>query len=282
MPKNFNWDWQIKPESSWIGVSWKELYSYKDLLFSLTRKDFLGSYQQTLLGPFWVFFQPILTVLTYVLVFNRVIGIKTGVIPPLLFNLTGIVLWNFFSEVFFSTSRTFTDNAHIFEKVYFPRIIVAFSALWLQVILFFFQFILLAMVYAYYLYAGNVGFNLLRMLIIFPVLAITGGIGFGAGLIFSVLTAKYRDLLSLLNLLIRLLMFLCPIFYSLEMVPPKVRWLVQINPLSVQFEAFRYAFIGKGSFTELQFIYGGVFMIILVYCAVLVFNKWGDRLMDYL
>jgi lipopolysaccharide transport system permease protein len=282
MPKNLNWDWQIKPESSWIGVSWKELYSYKDLLFSLTRKDFLGSYQQTLLGPFWVFFQPILTVLTYVLVFNRVIGIKTGVIPPLLFNLTGIVLWNFFSEVFFSTSRTFTDNAHIFEKVYFPRIIVAFSALWLQVLLFFFQFILLAMVYAYYLYAGNVGFNLLRMLIIFPVLAITGGIGFGAGLIFSVLTAKYRDLLSLLNLLIRLLMFLCPIFYSLEMVPAKVRWLVQINPLSVQFEAFRYAFIGKGSFTELQFIYGGVFMIILVYCAVLVFNKWGDRLMDYL
>ncbi|HEY4193960.1 MAG TPA: ABC transporter permease [Mucilaginibacter sp.] len=282
MPKVANWDWEIKPESSWRGLGIKELFGYRDLLISLTRKEFLASYQQTLLGPFWVFFQPIFTVLTYVLVFNKVIGIKTGDVPPLLFNLTGILLWNFFSEVFFSISRTFTENAHIFEKVYFPRIIVAFSSLWLQFILFGFQFLLLLGFYLYYLISGNVVFNLGHIFLIFPVLIITGGIGFGAGLVFSVLTAKYRDLLSLLQLLIRLLMFLCPIFYSLEMVPKKVRWLVQINPLSAQFEAFRYAFISKGSFTELQFLYGGVFMVILVYVSVLIFNKWGDELMDYI
>ena len=277
-----NWEWEIKPETSWRNISFVELYSYKDLLLQLTRKDFLGLYQQTLLGPFWVLLQPLLTVLTFVVVFNNVIGIPTGGVPPFLFNLIGITLWNLFSEIFLQTSKTFIQNAEIFSKVYFPRIIVALSTLWLQLLLFGIQLLLLIAVYLYYFFTGQVDFNAVQGLLIFPLIAITAGIGFGGGLIFSVLTAKYRDLLSLIQVLIRLLMFICPVFYTLSMVPQKFLWLVNINPLSALFEYFRFAFLGVGSINEIQLLYSIGFMVVIVFFGIMLFNKMSYKLIDIL
>lgn len=276
------WDWEIKPETSWWDMNLKELYSYKDLLFQLARKDFLGLYQQTLIGPFWALLQPLLTVLTYVLVFNKIIGVSTSGVPPFLFNMIGITLWNLFSEVFLQTSTTFSKNAAIFSKVYFPRIITALSTLYLQLLLFSVQLLLLIVVYIYYLWIGQVSFSLLHILLILPVIVITAGTGFGGGLIFSVLTAKYRDLLSLIQLIIRLFMFVCPVFYSLVVVPEKVKWLVELNPLTSAFEHFRFAFIGVGTVNELQLLYSAGFMIIIVFVGITLFNKMGDKLMDVL
>jgi lipopolysaccharide transport system permease protein len=278
--KRTDWEWEIKPETSWFGISFKEVYAYKDLLSGLTRKEFLGLYHQTLLGPFWALLQPLLTVLTFVLVFNTVIGISTGGVPPFLYNLIGVTLWTLFSEVFLNVSKTFTQNAQVFSKVYFPRIIVALSNLWLQFILYGIQLILLAVVFLCYLVWGQIHVNPINMLLILPATIITAGIAFGGGLIFSVLTAKYRDLLAIVQLIVRLLMFLCPIFYSLAMVPKKVKWLVELNPLSAQFEVFRFAFTGKGGVTEMQFLYSLVFMVVLVIGGVLLFNKMSDKLMD--
>jgi lipopolysaccharide transport system permease protein len=280
MSEQPHWDWEIKTESSWFGVSLKELYSYKDLLLSLTRKEFLGSYQQTLLGPFWVLLQPLLTVLIYVLVFNKVIGISTGKTPPMLFNLIGITLWTLFSEIFLNTAKTFTQNAEVFGKIYFPRIIVALSGLWLQIILFGVQMLFLFGVYLFFVLTGHVNLTLSHIWAIVPVIITTAGIGFGAGLIFSILTAKYRDLMALIQLIIRLLMFVCPIFFTISMVPARVRWLVDLNPLSVQFELFRYAFISQGSVTAIQVLYSTGFMCALVFFGILLFNKMSDKLMD--
>lgn len=279
---NENWEWEIRPETSWWSINAVELYSYKDLILQLTRKDFLGLYQQTLLGPFWALLQPLLTVITYVVVFNKVIGIPTGEAPPFLFNLIGITLWNLFAEIFIQTSKTFSQNAEIFSKVYFPRIIVAISTLWLQIILFGIQLLLLIAVYIFFLFNGQVNFNASQGLLIFPVIAITAGIGFGGGLIFSVLTAKYRDLLSLIQVLIRLLMFMCPVFYTLSMVPEKIQWLANINPLSSLFEYFRFAFIGTGSVHELQLLYSLGFMVLIVFFGIIFFNKMSDKLIDIL
>tara|TARA_R110000851_G_scaffold232822_1_gene385405 strand:+ start:41 stop:907 length:867 start_codon:yes stop_codon:yes gene_type:complete len=277
-----NWEWEIKPETSWRNISLVELYSYKDLLLQLTRKEFLGLYQQTLLGPFWVLLQPLLTVLTYVVVFNKVIGIPTGGVHPFLFNLIGITLWNLFSEIFLQTSKTFIQNAEIFSKVYFPRIIVALSTLWLQLLLFGIQLLLLVATYLFFFLNGQVDFNPGQGLLIFPVIAVTAGIGFGGGLIFSVLTAKYRDLLSLIQVVIRLLMFVCPVFYTLNMVPQKLQWLVNINPLSVLFEYFRFAFLGIGSVNEIQLLYSIGFMLVILFFGILLFNKMSDKLIDIL
>jgi len=277
-----NWEWEIKPKTSWWNLSLVELYSYKDLILQLARKDFLGQYQQTLLGPFWALLQPLLSVLVYVFVFNNVIGISTGDAPPFLFNLIGITLWNLFSEIFLQTSKTFSQNGDIFSKVYFPRIIVAISSLWLQLQLFSVNLLLLFVTYIFCLIMGTVNFNLGHIVLIFPIIIITSGIGFGGGLILSVLTAKYRDLMSLMQLLIRLLMFVCPLFYTLSMVPENVKWLVIINPLSSLFEYFRFAFLGTGSLDILLLSYSTAFMVIIVCFGIMLFNKMSDKLIDIL
>ncbi|WP_372756552.1 ABC transporter permease [Mariniflexile sp.] len=281
-PETLNWEWEIRPETSWWNINLKELYAYKDLILQLARKEFLGLYQQTLLGPFWALLQPLLTVLIYVLVFNNVIGISTGNVPPFLFNLIGITLWNLFSEVFLQTSKTFSLNAEIFSKVYFPRVVVAISTLWLQLLLFAVQLILLFATYLFLVLQGNLNFNIANILLIFPIIIITTGIGFGGGLIFSVLTAKYRDLSALINLLIRLLMFVCPIFYTMSMVPENMQWFVIINPLSSLFEYFRYAFLGTGTLNIFLLSYSTIFMITIVAFGIMLFNKMSDKLIDIL
>ncbi|MEO6327688.1 MAG: ABC transporter permease [Ginsengibacter sp.] len=274
------WDWEIKPETTWLGTGFKELLTYKDLLLRLVRKEFLTSYQQTLLGPFWVLLQPILTVITYVLVFNKVIGIPTDGVPPILFYIIGITLWNLFSELFLNTSSTFQQNLAVFSKVYFPRILSPLSMLLMSGIRFLIQLLLLLIVLLYCYATNKVQLNLSHVYLVIPVIIITAGTGFGAGLIFSVLTVKYKDLNNLIQLFIRLFMFVCPIFYSLSMISEKRRWLINLNPLSSQFEFFRYALLGKGQISVAQFVYSGSFMIILVIAGVLIFNKITDKLMD--
>jgi len=278
--KEPQFDWEITSKTSWLGASFKELISYKDLLLRLVRKDILMQHQQTLLGPLWVLLQPLLAVFTYVLVFNKVLQIPTAGIPPLLYYLSGITLWNLFSEILLGTANTFTKNAHVFEKVYFPRIIVPFSAMLLNYFQFLIQLIFLIIAVAYYYFTGQVNVTFFNLFLCVPVIIIISGIGLGAGLIFSVLTAKYRDLSAFLPIVVRLLMFLCPVFYSLSHVPQSVRWVIDLNPLSAQFKMFRFALVGIGDFTILQFFYGAATMLLLMTAGLLLFNKKGDGLID--
>lgn len=279
MRKNSFWEWEITKKTPWFGAGFKELYSFRDLLIRLVRKEFLMYYQQTLLGPLWMVIQPILTVLTYVLIFDKVIGLETEGVPPFLFYLTGITLWSLFSDIFLGTSGTFSQNAHIFSKVYFPRIIAPIAILLLHLLRFLIQFILFIIVLAYYYFTGKYQPDG-NWLLSIPVIIMTAGVAFGAGLMFSVFTAMYRDLMNLQQLLVRLLMFLCPIFYSLAMVPGDKKWLVSLNPLSSFFEVFRYAFIGKGTVSMHELTYSVIWMVVLVTVGVLLFNKRGDKLMD--
>jgi lipopolysaccharide transport system permease protein len=282
LEKKIHWDWEIKPETKWLGVSFKELYAYKDLLFRLVRKEFLTSYQQTLLGPFWVVLQPLLAVMIYVLVFGKVIGVPTEGIPPFLYYLTGITLWNLFSDIFLGTSTTFAGSAHLFSKVYFPRIIVPLSIMLLHSLRFLIQLLLLVCFVIYYYFIGSIELPGINILFAIPVIITTAGIALGGGLVCSVLTAKYRDLVPILQLVVRLLMFVCPIFYSYAIVPGKMQWVVMLNPLSSQFEFFRYAFLEKGHLSGMEFLYSFIFMVLLICSGVLLFNKIGDKLIDVL
>ena len=279
MRKNSFWEWEITKKTPWFGADFNELYSFRDLLFRLVRKEFLMYYQQTLLGPLWMVIQPILTVFTYVLIFDKVIGLETQGVPPFLFYLTGITLWSLFSDIFLGTSGTFSQNAHIFSKVYFPRIIAPIAIFLLHLLRFLIQLLLLIIVLAWYHFTGRYQPDG-NWLLSIPVIMMTAGTAFGAGLIFSVFSARYRDLMNLQQLLVRLLMFLCPIFYALAMVPSDKKWLVTLNPLSSFFEVFRYAFIGKGTMSLNELTYSGIWMIALVTVGILLFNKRGDQLMD--
>ena len=273
-------EWEIKPETTWLGSSLKELFLYKDLLLRMVRKDFLSSYQQTLLGPLWIIINPLLTVLTYVLIFSRVLSLSTEGIPAFVFYLSGITLWNLFSELLLGTSYVFSQNIDIFSKVYFPRLIAPLSTLLLNLYRFGIQFIIFLIVLIYTYSSGQAVFNIRYVFLAIPIVIITAGMGFGAGLIFSVITIKYKDVLNLLNVLVRLLMFVCPIFFTLSAIPEKIKWFAKINPLSSLFEIFRFAFFGVGHIGIFSFLYSLLCMFFLMITGILLFNKWGDKLID--
>ncbi|HYC30365.1 MAG TPA: ABC transporter permease [Chitinophagaceae bacterium] len=274
-----NWEWEIRPRSKWLELNVQELLSYKDLLFRLVRRDFLMLYQQTLLGPAWIILQPVLTVLTYILVFNRWLGIPTNGVPAFLFYLTGITLWNLFSDIFTGTASIFISNANIFSKVYFPRLIVPLSTTLLHLMRLGIQLLLLIAVIFYFHFTQGFPLHAGTWLIALLPMLMAAGMGLAWGLLFSVLTARYRDLMNLLHLLVRLLMIVCPIFFSISYIQ-QYRWLVNLNPLSSLFELFRYAFIGAGTFTAAQLVYSAGVMLILLAGGIILFNKKADALLD--
>lgn len=272
--------WEIKARSYWFDFNFAELYSYRDLLFRLVRKEFISSYQQTLLGPLWVVLQPLISVLTYVIVFDQIIGLSTQGVPSFIYYLSGITLWNLFSETFLSVAYTFAQNGAIFSKVYFPRLISPLAMLLVNFTKFLIQFSLLIIVSIYYAIWRDVNFDISRVYYCIPAVLLSGGIAFGSGLIFAVITTKYKDLFGLLQLLIRLLMFISPVLYSVALVPSKVKAIVDFNPLTSQFEMFRYGFFGIGEFSSLQVGYSVLVFIIATVGGVILFNKAGDKLMD--
>ncbi len=279
--KKEHWEWEFGSNTTWWGWSVRELWAYRNLLKRLVRRDFLLNYQQTVLGPVWILFQPILTLVTYVLVFDKLVGISTGSIPPVLFYLAGIVLWNLFNDSFIGTAFTFRENAQIFSKVYFPRLVVPLSVMSTHFIRFLLQFMLLLIVMVWYWVVEDVPVAINAWIMLLPfALLIIGSVGLSLGLIFSVLTAKYRDLVNLVHLGVRLLMFLTPVIYPLAIIPNDIRWLVVLNPISPLFEMFRFALFGDGTFTVLQLLYSVVFAIILMFVSFMAFNKQGDKLID--
>jgi len=275
------WDWNISAKTSFWSWGIDEIWSYRHLLFSLVRRDFLLNYQQTILGPLWILFQPLLTLVTYVLVFGKLVRLDIGNVPPTLFYFSGIVLWNFFSDSFGGTSNTFRDNAHIFSKVYFPRFIMPVSVISTHFLRFVVQLLLFIFLIAYYVLFRGFAVSYNWWLLAFPFSIIfIGIIGLGLGLLFSVLTAKYRDIGNLVGVAIRLLMFVTPVIYPLATVPERVRWIVQINPLTPLFELFRLSLLGEGIVSVSQLLYSVLFMVVVFFGAILVFNKQGDKLID--
>jgi len=272
--------WEIGPTTN--GLELKELLSYRHLLFRLVRKDFLINYQQTLLGPLWILFQPLLTLVTYVFVFNKIIGVSIeGKLPPVLFYFSGIIIWNFFNESFSATSRTFRDNIHVFSKVYFPRLIVPFAAIATQFLRFLIQLALFVIILLYFmLFKGfNITFNI--YLIAFPfVIFIVGMISLSMGLIFSIVTAKYRDLSNFVDIFLRVLLFITPVIYPISAVKENIRWVVQLNPLTPLFELFRLGLLGEGTVSTSQLLYSIIFTVVSLITAVILFNKQGNRLID--
>jgi lipopolysaccharide transport system permease protein len=279
--KGIKWDWEIKPESSWFGGSVKEVWAYRHLLLRLIRRDFLTNYQQTLLGPLWIVFQPLLTMFMYVLIFDRAIKLSHDGLPSFPFYLAGIIVWNLFAECFTTISSTFSQNAALFGKVYFPRIIMPLSVVAMNLVRFGIQFIIFMIILIYYILINDLGIFPLRWLYALPLILIcVSGIGFGAGLFFSILTAKYRDLTNIIHLVMRLLMFATPVFYPISMFNKDYQWIISINPIAPMIEFFRFAFLGQGTFTETQLLYSFSITILVVFFGVLLYNKMSGKLLD--
>lgn len=275
------WDWEISNRNSWRSWSFHALWAYRHLLFRFVKRDFLVNYQQTLLGPLWVVLQPVLTLVVYVLVFGKWMGVPTGSLPPVLFFLCGILLWGLFSDLFTGSAFIFTYYSSLYNKVYFPRLIIPFSIAGTHLLRFLIQVVLLVSVFLFYAWFRGFNFVPRFWLLLLPiVILLTALFGLALGLVFCILTARYRDLSNIVHLGIRLFMFVTPVIYPVSLVPAGIRWLANINPLSPLFEVFRYTLLGQGQFTTGQLIYSTLFITILFLLSLVWFNKQAARLID--
>jgi ABC transporter, permease protein len=271
----------IKPKGKLFEIDFKEIWRYRDLLVMFIKRDIVTQYKQTILGPTWYFIQPALTTIMYMVVFGGIAGISTDGLPQPLFYLAGIVLWQYFSECLNKTSATFTQNQHIFGKVYFPRLISPLSNVLSNLVRMSIQFLLFLIVYVYYVAVGvDVMPNAYALLL--PLLIVMlAGLSLGFGIIISSMTTKYRDLTILFTFIVQLWMYATPVIYPLSTISnDKIRMLMGINPLTSIFEAFKYGMLGVGQFSWGGLGYSFGFMVVLLLVGVVVFNKVQRSFMD--
>lgn len=270
----------IKPKNSLLEINLNEIWQYRDLLFMFVKRNIITQYKQTILGPTWFFIQPALTTLMYMIVFGGIAKIPTDGLPQPMFYLAGIVCWQYFADCLTKTSNTFIDNRGIFGKVYFPRLIVPLATVISNLVRMLIQFLLFIAVYIYYIVVGvKVAPNLYILLV--PLLIIMlAGLSLGFGIIISSLTTKYRDLTILFNFIVQLWMYATPIIYPLSTMPPNRQWIMALNPVTSIIETFKYGTMGVGTFNWAHLSYSFVFMSVLLFVGIVVFNKVQRSFMD--
>ena len=277
-----HWDLEIKPKASLFHLNLKEVWSYRDLMFLFVRRDFVAQYKQTILGPLWHIIQPILTTIMFLLVFGKIANIPTDGIEPILFYMSGITIWNYFATCLTATSNTFVANAHIFGKVFFPRLVLPLSIVISNMVKFVIQMGILLLAMFWFAVFKEVPIMFGWQWLLIPVLMLLmAGIGLGTGIIISSLTTKYRDFTILISFAVQLLMYATPVAYPLSYLQnksfaPLIKW----NPLSSVVEGFRYALFHTGSFEIASLAYSAGFMVVVLLLGIVYFNRVERSFMD--
>jgi len=274
------WDLVIESKSSLFELKLNSLAHYLDLLVLFVKRDITVTYKQTILGPLWFFIQPILTTIIFTFVFGKIANISTDGIPQPLFYMCGIVIWNFFADCFNKTSNTFTQNASIFGKVYFPRLISPLSIVISNLLKFLIQFSLFIFLYVFYGLNGSFMHVNLSILLLPLLIFIMATLGLGLGVIFSSLTTKYKDLTFLIQFGVQLLMYATPVIYPLSSISEKYKTLILLNPISSVVETFKYIFFNKGEISLLWLIYSLIITLVIFFLGIIVFNKTEQTFMD--
>lgn len=278
-----DWLFEITPKNKFFSLNLKEVWQYRDLLLLFVKRDVVTVYKQTVLGPLWYLIQPLFTSVTFTIIFNTVAGIHTGSVPPFLFNLAGITVWNYFTACLGGTSDTFKANANIFGKVYFPRIITPLSVVISNLIKFGIQFFIFVAFYLFF-YLKGASLDLTVFVLFFPLLiALMGILGLGLGMLISSMVTKYRDLSYLIGFGVQLLMYLSAVMYPMALIKAKMpdyAWLVQYNPLAYIIETARFMLLGVGTVSIWGLVYTVGITVLVFFLGLLVFNKTEKSFID--
>ena len=275
-----DWNLVIKGHSSLFDLKFSDVWRYRDLLWMFVKRDFVSFYKQTVLGPLWFFIQPLFTTIVFTFVFGNLAKISTDGLPQQLFYLSGITAWNYFSDCLTKTSTVFRDNASIFGKVYFPRLIMPLSIIVSNLVRFLVQLLLLIIMMLYFGFQGA-NFHVTYAILFFPFLVVLMALlGLGLGLIITAMTTKYRDLTFLVAFGVQLLMYGTTVIFPLSAAPAKYKSIIELNPMTGIIEAFRYAFLGKGEFSVWSISYSFLVTIIVLFVGVIIFNKTEKNFVD--
>lgn len=276
------WTAVITAEHKLLHIPWREIWDYRELIMRLVHRDFVSRYKQTILGSAWFVIQPLFTSLMFTLVFNKIARISTGEIPPILFFLAGTVCWRYFQDCVTNTASTFISNNSLFDKVYFPRLVVPFSQLIVNLIGFGMQMVLFLGFYVFYFLQGaeiHMGWRI----VVLPVLLLQmAALGLGVGCIVSAITTRFRDLQVMLAFFMQLWMYASCVVYPLSLVPESIRWIYALNPMVFVIEAFRFAFMGHGTVYLWQIVASLIVSLALVFVGLVMFNKTQRSCVDIL
>lgn len=283
MNENSNeyWTTVIEPADRPLDLGLRAVWQKRYLLWLFVKRDITVQFKQTIFGFAWYFLSPLMSTLIYVIVFGRIAGIPTDGIPQPLFYLAGICLWGYYEKCLTKVNETFTKNADLFGKVYFPRLISPLSVTVSQLLTFSIQLGLFLIVYAVYAVMGvNAAPN--WCLLLFPVFALLiAGQALGLGLLFASLTTKYRDLRNFFTVFVQLWMYATPVVYPMSVITnPTLHTVMQLNPLTPIFEAFKFGALGVGEFSWLWLSYSALFTLLLLIVGILLFNKKQKRFID--
>jgi lipopolysaccharide transport system permease protein len=280
--KEQGWTTEICPKDNLLSVDFKEIWRYRDLMMLFVKRNIITQYKQTILGPLWYVIQPLMTTIMYMVVFGGITKISTDGLPQPLFYLAGISFWQYFSDCLTKTSNTFVNNASIFGKVYFPRLVTPLSDVISNLARFGIQFGLFLVVYAYYALFTDVQIHTNWYALMFPVLVLMlAGLALGFGILFSSMTTKYRDLQLLLGFFVSLWMYATPVIYPLSTINNEtLRLVMQLNPLTGIVEFFKYGMLGVGNHEWWMLGYSFGFMVVLLAIGIVVFNKVQKSFMD--
>ena len=275
------WDLVIQPQKSLFHINYREIWKYKDLILLFVRRDLIAIYKQTILGPLWHIIQPLLTTITFTIIFGRIAKLSTDGLPQVLFYMAGVVTWTYFGESLKKTSGTFIANAGIFGKVYFPRLVMPISVVISNLISFTiqFSFFLCFLAYFYFFTDSQVHPNLFVFLLPF-LIVIMAFLGLGFGIIISSMTTKYRDLAFVVGFGVQLFMYASPVIYPLSSVSGKLRYIILANPMTSVIETVRYAFLGVGEYNPLYILYSLSFTIVILFLGILMFNRIEKNFTD--
>jgi lipopolysaccharide transport system permease protein len=279
-PESQHWDVVIASGSRAFDLKLRNLWEYRDLLFLFVKRDYVSFYKQTILGPIWYFLQPLFPMSMYIFIFGKVAKISTDTLPPALFYLAGINAWTYFAECLTKTATVFKDNADLFGKVHFPRLIVPLSIVFSNLLRFGIQLLLLMIFMIYYSLQGNVNFFSFRILFLPLLIPIIAAQGLGIGMMISAMTTKYRDFALLLNFGVQLLMYTTTVVYPLSVLGGKTRRIIALNPMTAVIEGFRKILFGQGTLDAYSVCYAVCLSIVFLCSGIFLFNKIEKSFID--
>lgn len=271
----------ISAKQKWFELNLKEVWQYRDLIILFTKRTFVLTYKQTILGPAWIFLNPFITSIIYTFVFGGIAKMSTDGVPQILFYLCGNAIWTFFSTCVTKNAQTFTANANVFGKVYFPRLTIPISNVLAASIQFGVQMILTLLVLLYYVAKGDASPQWWAWLFIPTILLHLGVMGLGFGVIISSLTTKYRDLAILVTFGVQLWMYATPVVYPLSQVDNGLlKIIIMLNPVTTPVEIFRFAILGQGTIVPEYLLFSWCITILVAMCGVMIFNRVEKTFMD--
>lgn len=276
-----SWDIVIEPRGRYISIDLASVWRYRDLAWMFFKRDFIAIYKQTILGPMWYVIQPLLTAITYLVVFSRIANIPTAGLPPFVFYMSGIVMWTFFAACLTNNAELFSKNAALFGKVYFPRLVVPIAIVMSGMVAFGIQFFLLLVVSTVYWLSGSgIQINWIGVLAVPLLVLYVGSLGMGVGLIVSAMTVRFRDLVFAVGFVTQLWMFASPVVYPYSQIPERIRGYLDFNPMTAPVESLRALMFGTGGVEASVWIVNLCVTLLLLGSGLVLFTRAETRAMD--